>query len=47
MVRLINAFGDFRIEQEGLAHDYQLLLDDYLELREELDAIRGRHNDAD
>ena len=41
MVKLINTFGDFRIEQKGLDHDYRLLLDAYLELRRELDLIRG------
>lgn len=41
MARLINTFGDYRIENKGLAHDYQLLLAAYLDLRCELDVIRG------
>jgi hypothetical protein len=47
MVKLINAFGDFRIEQQGLAHDYQLLLEAYVELRRELDIIRGGADGAE
>ncbi len=47
MTKLINTFGDFRIERRGLEQDYRLLLDAYLELRHELDAIRGGRQDAE
>ena len=41
MARLINTFGDYHIEHKGLAQDYELLLAAYLDLRSELDTIRG------
>lgn len=42
VTRMINTFGDFRIDHRGLERDYQLLFEAYLELREELDRIVGR-----
>jgi hypothetical protein len=42
MVKMSNAFGDFRISEKGLQQEYQALLEAYLELHRELDLVKGR-----